>query len=132
MCETSQWCKSSQILNPQPPQNLLNASTKNTATTQIFEIHEIKHNSYKKKMNSLFRIAVPGKHSGNETSSQEPRFLWQCKTPTPFGASPILLQTSTRTWSTKICLCYSIITNIKTINNNNITQNSTSPILIAY
>lgn len=25
-------------------------------------------------MNSLFRIAVPGKHSGNETSSQDRRF----------------------------------------------------------
>lgn len=45
MCETSQWCRSSQILNPQPPQNPLNYY--NTATTQIFEIHEIKHNSYK-------------------------------------------------------------------------------------
>lgn len=62
MCETSQWCRSSQILNLQPPQNPLNYY--NTATTQIFEIHEIKHNSYKKKINSLLRIAVTGKHSG--------------------------------------------------------------------
>lgn len=129
MYETSQWCNSSQILNPQPPQNPLNYY--NQILIQL-QRKLIKHNSLKKKMNSLFRIAVPGKHSGNETSSQDRRFLWQCKTPTPFGASQILLQTSTRTWCTKICLCYSIITNIKAINNNNITQYPTSPILIAY
>lgn len=33
--------------------HLLNASTINTATTQIFEIHEIKHNSYKKNEFSI-------------------------------------------------------------------------------
>lgn len=58
MCETSQWCRSSQNLNLQPPQNPLNYY--NTATTQIFEIHEIKHNSYKKKSILYSESPLPG------------------------------------------------------------------------